>query len=217
MRCLASTLAAFACWGNLMAPAGAQAVYHLEKDDREQASVWNKVADRGMAHVKPVQGIYHAMLEQDVNLHAFAWRDGHNTTDGQPTYSVQCSIHRQPRRYTRIPDVDVTHQVSRAAQVRNLEWRIPMVAATYHVFPAHGNPDLDRPLAVMTGRNAQEGFRASVTSLPYRHLTIRAFVRHEGVEDGRPHDFQRTYTFKTPTIDVVDGRHEPYEMYHWFW
>jgi hypothetical protein len=210
-------LAASACWVALSPLAEAQAVYHLEKDGRAYTSVWNKAADRGMAHVKPGQGIYHSMLEQDVNLHAFAWRDGHALTDGQPTYSVQCSIHRQPRRYTRIPDVDVTHQVSLAAEVRNLEWRIPIVAVTYHVFPSHGNPDLDRPLAVMAGRSAQDGFRASVSSLPYRHLTVRAFVRHEGVDNGRPVDFQRAYTFTTPTIDVVDGRHEPYEMYHWFW
>ena len=35
--------------------------------------------------------------------------------------------------------------------------------------------------------------------------------------DGKRVEFQRTYLFRTPTIDLVDGRHEPYELYHWFW
>jgi hypothetical protein len=217
MSRLASLLTTSTLLLTLAAPALAQSVYHLERDGRSDASAWNKAADRGMAHVKPLEGIYHTMLENDVNLHAFAWRDGHTTVDGQPTYSVQCSIHRQPRRYTRIPDLDVTNQVAIATEVRNLEWRIPMVAVTYHVFPAHGNVTTDAPLAVISGRDPRDGFRASVSSLPNRHLTIKAFVQYEGVDAGRPYDFQRTYTFQAPTIDVVDGRHEPYEMYHWFW
>lgn len=202
---------------SLAGPATAQSVYHLEKDGLEPGSAWTRVSNGGMAHVQPVSGIYHTMLEEDLTLHAFAWCDGHSTTDGQPTYSVQASIHRQPKRYARIPDISVSNTVALSRSRRNVEWRIPMVAVTYHVFPANGRPDVDRPLAVMAGRNPAEGFRASVANLPYRHLQVRAYVDHEGEEHGRPVSFQRAYTFRTPVVDVVDGRHEPYDMYHWLW
>ena len=208
---------AFALLLSLAAPAAAQAVYHVERDPPRSYTNWYKVADRGYSHIDPVTGFYSGMLEEDLDLHAFGWKDGYYTSDGEPTYTVQMSIHRQPRQFTRIPVVSVVDQVYLARYYRNPEWRIPMSQATYYVFPAHANPDTDIPLATVGSKDLQEGFRVRATKLPWRRFLIKAVVDHYGVEGDKRVEFQRTYLFRTPTIDLVDGRHEPYELYHWFW
>lgn len=201
----------------LQAPATAQAVYHIEKEPRASFYDWHKSADKGQSHIEPVTGFYAGMLNEDIDMHAFGWKDGYYTQDGQPTYAVQMSIHRHPRQFTRIPVVSVTDQVYLGRHYRNPEWRIPMTSATYHVFPAHANPAVDPPLAVVSSRNAKEGFRARTGKLPWRKFLVKAVVDHYGVENDKRIEFTRTYTYRTPTIDLVDGRHEPYELYHWFY
>ncbi|MEB3197679.1 MAG: hypothetical protein VKP62_10795 [Candidatus Sericytochromatia bacterium] len=208
-----------ACWALITAQAiaSAQAVYHVEKDVRHQGAAWNNSSDPGLGAVRPVSGFYRDMLERDVQLHAFAWRDGYSTTDGQPTYSVQVSLHREPPPQTRIPDVTVGEQVVLARPQRSLEWRIPIVAATYYIFPQHANVRSDPPLAVMTGKKPEDGFRASISGLTSRNFLVRALVQHQGTDGVVEHNFQRNYVFRPPTVEVVDGRHEAYELYHWFW
>lgn len=212
-----SLLAALGLMFALQAPAAAQAVYHIEKDPRSSYYDWYKTSDKGQSHIKPVTGFYQDMLEEDLDLHAFGWKDGYYTTDGQPTYTVQMSIHRIPRRFERIPVVNVTDQVYLARYYRNAEWRIPMSGATYYVFPHHANPAVDQPLAVVSSKDLNEGFRTRATKMPWRRFLIKAVVDHYGVENDKRVEFQRTYLFRTPTIDLVDGRHEPYELYHWFY
>ena len=210
-------LAALGLMFALQAPAAAQAVYDIEKDPRTSYYNWYKTADKGQSHIAPVSGFYEGMLDEDIDMHAFGWKDGYYTTDGQPTYMVQMSIHRHPRQYTRIPVVSVTDQVYLARYYRNPEWRIPMTSATYYVYPAHANPAVDQPLATVSSRDINEGFRARAGKLPWRKFLIKAVVDHYGTENDKRVEFQRTYVYRTPTIDLVDGRHEPYELYHWFY
>jgi hypothetical protein len=212
-----SLVAALGLLLTCVAPASAQAVYNVEKDPRNSYYNWYKSADKGQSHIEPVSGFYAGMLEEDIDVHAFGWKDGYFTTDGAPTYSVQMSLHRHPRQFTRVPVVSVTDQVYLARQVRNPEYRVPMVAATYYVFPSHANPAVDQPLAVVSSRNRADGFKAHAGKLPWRRFLIKAVVDHYGQEDDKRVEFQRTYVYRTPTIDVVDGRHEPYELYHWFY
>jgi hypothetical protein len=208
---------AFALFLAAAMPAAAQAVYHIEKDPPRSYYNWYKIADKGHSHIEPVTGFYNGMLEEDLDLHAFGWKDGYYTADGQPTYMVQMSIHRQPRPFTRIPVVNVTDNVYLARYNRNAEWRVPMTGATYYIFPESGNPAADQPLAVVNSRSLTDDFRTRAGKLPWRRFLVKAVVDHYGEEDGRRIEFQRTYVFRTPTIDLVDGRHEPYELYNWFW
>ncbi|MEB3284747.1 MAG: hypothetical protein VKN33_05630 [Candidatus Sericytochromatia bacterium] len=205
--------AATACVLTLPLFAGAahgQALYRIEKEPSRALTGGPAISsDSGNANATLIDGFYSGS-EEDFDLHAFAWRDGYSVSDGQPTFGLQVSLHRKPQAIRHIPQVISTRQ-------RTPEWRIPVVAATYFVYPHYANPYVDKPLAILNGARAADGFRATTSSLPARNLIVRALVEHRGRDGGENYNFSRTYVFQPPTIAVTDGRHEPYGLYHWLW
>jgi hypothetical protein len=205
-------LSAVFAWGLLSFgfSAAGQTLYRIEKEPRPRSAEQSQRTDLGLAHVTLVSG-FRTGAEEDFDLHAFAWRDGYSTIDGQPTYGVQVALHRKPEAFRHIPDI------TDAKANRNVEWRIPVIAVTYHIYPDYANPYKDKPLAILSGKQAEEGFRATVGSLPARRFAVRAEVEHRGVQRGESYSFNRSYVFRPPTVAVMDGRHEPYDLYHWLW
>lgn len=199
----------FAWLSSAGAPAVGQTLYRIEKEP-PPAHGFSVSGDLGNANVTRLAGFYPG-VEEDFDLHAFAWRDGYSTTDGQPTFGLQIALHRKPEATRHIPEITSTRFR------RALEWRIPVISTTYFVYPHHANPFSDKPLAVLNGTRAEDGFKVTTSALPARNFTIRAVVEHRGTEAGENYSFLRTYVFRPPTIAVVDGRHEPYDLYHWLW
>lgn len=190
-------------------PALGQTLYRIEKEP-PAVFVPGNDGDLGNGKVARLAGFYPG-ADEDFDLHSFAWRDGYSTTNGQPTFALQVALHRKPEATRHVPEI------TSARFRRSLEWRIPVIATTYFIYPHYANPYGDKPLAILSGTRAEDGFKATVGALPVRNLTVRAVVEHRGTEAGENYSFTRTYLFRPPTVAVVDGRHEPYELYHWLW